>query len=131
MIRRILKVLTVAVVVLLLLGIGVWFLLQPPVLAVPSQERLVFANVTVVNPGLSRHTGQTLTIQNGQIATIAAEPLPRWPISSPMRWKWIRHARRRSRSGAMMFSSSTFMLPVVAFQCVRVATYEPTQSPQQ
>ena len=42
MIWRILKVLAIIVVVLILLVVGVWFLLQPPVLAVPSQKRLVF-----------------------------------------------------------------------------------------
>jgi len=74
MIRRILKALAIVVVVLGLLVVGVWILLQPPVLAVPSQERLVFSNVTVVNPGLDRRAGQTLTIRDGQIEAITANP---------------------------------------------------------
>jgi cytosine/adenosine deaminase-related metal-dependent hydrolase len=74
MLRRILKVLTVIVVVLILLVVGVWFLLQPPVLAVPSQKRLVFFNVTVINPGRDRRVGRTLTIQDGQIVAITPNP---------------------------------------------------------
>jgi len=74
MIRRTLKVLAVIVVVLILLVVGVWFLLLPPVLAVPSQKRLVFFNVTVVNPGRDRRAGRTLTIQDGQIIAITANP---------------------------------------------------------
>lgn len=74
MIRRILKILAVIVAVLALLVVGVWLLLQPPILAVPSQKRLVFFNVTVVNPGLDRRGGRTLTVQDGQIATITANP---------------------------------------------------------
>jgi len=74
MIRRILKVLAVVVVVLILLVVGVWFLLRPPVLAVPSQKRLVFFNVTVINPGRDRRAGRTLTIQDGQIVAITANP---------------------------------------------------------
>jgi cytosine/adenosine deaminase-related metal-dependent hydrolase len=74
MIRRILKVLAVALLVLVLLVGGIWFLLQPPVLAVPSQERLVFSNMTVVNPGLDRRSGQTITIQDGQIVAITTDP---------------------------------------------------------
>jgi len=74
MIRRILKALAIVVVVLGLLVVGVWILLQPPVLAVPSQERLVFSNVTVINPGLDRRAGQTLTIRDGQIEAITANP---------------------------------------------------------
>ena len=74
MIRRIFKVLAVVGVVLVLLVVGAWFLLQPPVLAVPSPERLVLFNVTVVNPGLSRRAGQTLTIHNGQIVAMTANP---------------------------------------------------------
>jgi hypothetical protein len=74
MMRRILKVVAVVIVVLVLLGVGVWLLLRPPILAVPSRERLVFANVTVVNPGLDRRAGQTLTIQAGQVEAISATP---------------------------------------------------------
>ncbi len=74
MIRHILKVLAVVVAVLILLVVGVWFLLQPPVLAVPSQKRLVFFNVTVVNPGRDRRAKRTLTIQDGQIVAITTNP---------------------------------------------------------
>jgi len=74
MIRRILKILAIIVVVLILLVVGVWFALQPPVLAVPSQKRLVFFNITVVNPGRDRRAGRTLTIQDGQIVAITANP---------------------------------------------------------
>jgi len=80
MIRRVLKILTVAVVVLVLFVVGLWFLPQPPVLAVPSQKRLMFFNVTVVNPGRDRRAGRTLTIENGQIAAITANP---YTISAP------------------------------------------------
>lgn len=72
MLRRIFQVLTGIVVVLILLVTGVWLLLQPPVLAVPQQERRAFANVTVVNPGLNRRAGQTLIIQDGEIVAISA-----------------------------------------------------------
>ena len=74
MIWRILKILAIIVVVLILFVVGVWFLLQPPVLAVPSQKRLVFFNVTVINPGRDCRAGRTLTIQDGQITAITANP---------------------------------------------------------
>jgi hypothetical protein len=74
MVQRILKILAIIVVVLVLLVGGVWFALQPPVLAVPSQKRLVFFNITVVNPGRDRRAGRTLTIQDGQIVAITPNP---------------------------------------------------------
>jgi cytosine/adenosine deaminase-related metal-dependent hydrolase len=74
MLRRTFKVLAVIGVVLILLVVGVWLLLQPPVLAVPSQQRLVFFNVTVVNPGRDRQASRTLTIQDGQIVAITTNP---------------------------------------------------------
>ncbi len=73
MIQRILKVLAVVGVLLGLLAAGGWFILQPPPIAVPRQERLVFADVTVIHPGLDRRAGQTLTVQDGRIASIAAD----------------------------------------------------------
>ena len=73
MIRRILTVVAVAGVLLGLLATGGWFILQPPPIAVPPQERLVFADVTVLNPGLDRRAGQILTVQDGRIASIAAD----------------------------------------------------------
>lgn len=63
MVRRILRVLFLGGILLVLLVAGVWIALRPPVLEVPSRGRLVFSNVTVVNPGLDRRTGQTLTVQ--------------------------------------------------------------------
>lgn len=81
MLRRIFTVLAVVGILLVLVVVTVWFILQPPAsaLAVPRQERLVFSNVTVINPGLDRRTGQTLIAEGGQIISIAA-----WsPDSSP------------------------------------------------
>lgn len=71
---RIFKVLAVVGVLLILLAVGVWFLLQPlEVLEVPRQERLVFSNVTVVNPGRDRQARQTLTAEGGQIVSITPQ----------------------------------------------------------
>jgi cytosine/adenosine deaminase-related metal-dependent hydrolase len=77
MVRRILKLLFVAGLLLVLLLVGVWIALQPPVLGVPSQERFVFSNVTVVNPGLDRRAGQTLTVQGERIESINTGDLAR------------------------------------------------------
>jgi hypothetical protein len=79
MIRRIFKILAAVGVLLILFVGGVWFLLQPlGVPEVPPQERLVFSNVTVVNPGSERRAGQTLTAEDGQIVSIT----PQGPESS-------------------------------------------------
>jgi hypothetical protein len=48
-------------------------MLRPPVLEVPSQERLMFSNVTVIDPGLDRRDGQILTAQGRQIVSITAK----------------------------------------------------------
>ncbi len=47
MVRRIFKVLFTAGLLLVLLIVGVWIGLQPPILEVPSQGRFVFSDVTV------------------------------------------------------------------------------------
>jgi hypothetical protein len=73
MIRRIIKVLAAVGIFFVLLLVGVWFLIQPPAIEVPSQERLVFSNMTVVNPGLNRQAGQTLTVEDGQIVSITPQ----------------------------------------------------------
>lgn len=72
MIRRVVKVLAVLVGVLVVLAVWGWFVLRPPMLAVPRQGRLVFTNVTVVNPGRDRQTAQTLTVEGDHIATLTA-----------------------------------------------------------
>ncbi len=79
----------VALALLALLGVGALWLrvrppdlrepagFDPPVLEVPEQGRLVFADVTVVEPGVSRSPGRTVRIQAGRIVSITAdEPAP-------------------------------------------------------
>lgn len=43
--------------------------LDPPVLDVPQQGRLVLSDVTIVEPGVSRSAGRTLTIEGGRIVS--------------------------------------------------------------
>ena len=71
--RRILKAFFVAGFLLVLLIVGVWIALRPPVLEVPSQGRFAFSNVTVVNPGLDRRAGQTLAVQGDRIESIITD----------------------------------------------------------
>ena len=73
MVRRILAVLLIAGLLFVLPIVGLWIALQPPVLEVPGQERLVFSNVTVVNPGVDRRAGRTLTVDGGRIESILAD----------------------------------------------------------
>jgi len=73
MVRRIIKVLFTAGLLLVLLIVGVWIALQPPILEVPSPGRFVFSNVTVVNPGLDLQAGQTLTVQGDRIESIITD----------------------------------------------------------
>ena len=70
MVRRILGVLFIGGLLLVLLVVGVWIAFQPPILEVPSQRRLVFSNVTVVNPDRDRRVRQTLTVQDDRIESV-------------------------------------------------------------
>ena len=73
MVKRVLIVIGIIVGLLVLFAGTVQFLLQPQyILTVPPQERLVFSNVTVVNPGLDRQTGQTVIVEDGHIVSITA-----------------------------------------------------------
>jgi hypothetical protein len=73
MVKRVLIGIGVIVGLLVLFAGTVQFLLQPQyILTVPPQERLVFSNVTVVNPGLDRQSGQTVIVEDGHIVSITA-----------------------------------------------------------
>ena len=73
MVKRVLIVIGIIVGLLVLFAGTVQFLLQPQyILTVPPQERLVFSNVTVVNPGLDRQSGQTVIVEDGHIVSITA-----------------------------------------------------------
>ena len=73
MVKRVLIAIGIIVGLLVLFAGTVQFLLQPQyILTVPPQERLVFANVTVVNPGLGRQSGQTVIVEDGHIVSITA-----------------------------------------------------------
>jgi cytosine/adenosine deaminase-related metal-dependent hydrolase len=86
MVGRILRALFVAGLLLVLLTVGVWIRLQPPVLGVPSQDRLVLANVTVVNPGLERGAGRTLTVDGDRIESIITHDPTRHASEAPGRF---------------------------------------------
>lgn len=70
MLKRILGILFVAGLLLVLLVVGVWIGLRPPVFEVPRQARLVLADVTVVSPGLERVAGRILTVDGDRIESI-------------------------------------------------------------
>ena len=73
MVKRVLIGVGVIIGLLVLFAGTVQFLLQPQyILTVPPQERLVFSNVTVVNPGLDRQSGQTVIVEDGHIVSITA-----------------------------------------------------------
>ena len=73
MMRRVLKILGIVGLLLLLWTGAVWYLLRPlNALQVPAQQRLVFANVTVINPGQDRASGQVVTIDKGQIVALTS-----------------------------------------------------------
>ena len=73
MVKRVSIGVGVIVGLLVLFAGTVQFLLQPQyTLTVPPQERLVFSNVTVVNPGLDRQSGQTVIVEDGHIVSITA-----------------------------------------------------------
>lgn len=86
MVRRTLKVLFIAGLLLVLLIVGVWIALQPPILEVPSHGRFVFSNVTVVNPDLDRRAGQTLTVEGDRIESIITYDPARGASGAPGRF---------------------------------------------
>ncbi len=73
MVKRVSIGVGVIVGLLVLFAGTVQFLLQPQhILTVPPQERLVFSNVTAVNPGRDRQSGQTVIVEDGHIVSITA-----------------------------------------------------------
>ncbi len=55
---------------LFLLGALLWWSVQPPRLEVPRRRELVFADVTVVNPGEERSPGRTVVVRGERIARV-------------------------------------------------------------